>query len=139
MKVNRKGERFANESCPYNDIVFAAYNQPGHVYAQIHDSNFDEDVQRFHTLGCSALTRMMGNFMKDSMIEAGLLMEADTLEELADKMGFAGADKETFLATSAKTPAAYPPSARLRSTAAGWAPASCVPATALRSIRICRP
>ncbi len=99
LKVNRKGERFANESCPYNDIVFAAYNQPGHVYAQIHDSNFDEDVQRFHTLGCSALTRMMGNFMKDSMIEAGLLMEADTLEELADKMGFAGADKETFLAT----------------------------------------
>ncbi len=29
LKVNRNGERFANESCPYNDIVHAASHQPG--------------------------------------------------------------------------------------------------------------
>ena len=28
LKVNRNGERFANESCPYNDIVYAAAHQP---------------------------------------------------------------------------------------------------------------
>ena len=33
LKVNRNGERFANESCPYNDIVYAAAHQPGRVYA----------------------------------------------------------------------------------------------------------
>ena len=35
LKVNRNGERFANESSPYNDIVYAAAHQPGRVYAQI--------------------------------------------------------------------------------------------------------
>ena len=40
LKVNRNGERFANESCPYNDIVYAAAHQPGRVYAQIRDANF---------------------------------------------------------------------------------------------------
>ena len=35
LKVNRNGERFANESCPYNDIVYAAAHQPGRVYAPV--------------------------------------------------------------------------------------------------------
>ena len=60
LKVNRHGQRFANESCPYNDIVYAAAHQPGRVYAQIHDDNWYEDVQRFHTIGCSAQTRNGG-------------------------------------------------------------------------------
>ena len=60
LKVNRHGQRFANESCPYNDIVYAAAHQPGRVYAQIHDDNWYEDVQRFHTIGCSAQTRAGG-------------------------------------------------------------------------------
>ena len=49
LKVNRNGERFANESCPYNDIVYAAAHQPGRVYAQIHDANFAEDMQSVST------------------------------------------------------------------------------------------
>ena len=57
LKVNRNGERFANESCPYNDIVYAAAHQPGRVYAQISDANMLEDAKRFHTIGCSAGTR----------------------------------------------------------------------------------
>ena len=57
LKVNRNGERFANESCPYNDIVYAAAHQPGRVYAQICDANILEDAKRFHTIGCSAQTR----------------------------------------------------------------------------------
>ena len=102
LKVNRNGERFANESCPYNDIVYAASHQPGRVYAQIHDANFAEDIDRFHTIGCSAMSRNMPQMVTSSMekhIEAGLMFKCDTLEELADKMGFTGDAKDTFLAT----------------------------------------
>ena len=103
LKVNRNGERFANESCPYNDIVYAASHQPGRVYAQIHDANFAEDIERFHTIGCSAQTRNGGEKYiqgkMDEAIEAGALFKCDTLDELADKMGFTGAAKDTFLAT----------------------------------------
>ena len=103
LKVNRNGERFANESSPYNDIVYAAAHQPGRVYAQIHDANFMEDVKRFHTIGCSAQTRNAGEGYVLSQMEnaekEGCFFKADTLEELADKLGFTGDAKETFLAT----------------------------------------
>ena len=102
LKVNRNGERFANESCPYNDIVYAAAHQPGHVYAQIHDANFEEDVKRFHTIGCSAMSRNVPGMMASQIethIENGIMFKADTLDELADKLGFTGEAKETFLAT----------------------------------------
>ena len=103
LKVNRHGQRFANESCPYNDIVYAAVHQPGRVYAQIHDDNWYEDVQRFHTIGCSAQTRNGGpDYVLPKMEEAeaaGSFFKADTLEELADKLGFTGTDKDNFLAT----------------------------------------
>ena len=103
LKVNRNGERFANESSPYNDIVYAAAHQPGRVYAQICDANILEDAKRFHTIGCSAQTRNGGEKYiqgkMDEAIEAGALFKCDTLDELADKMGFTGAAKDTFLAT----------------------------------------
>ena len=103
LKVNRNGERFANESCPYNDIVYAAAHQPGRVYAQICDANILEDAKRFHTIGCSAQTRNGGEKYiqgkMDEAIESGALFKCDTLDELADKLGFTGAAKDTFLAT----------------------------------------
>ena len=103
LKVNRNGERFANESSPYNDIVYAAAHQPGRAYAQICDANILEDAKRFHTIGCSAQTRNGGEKYiqgkMDEAIEAGALFKCDTLDELADKMGFTGAAKDTFLAT----------------------------------------
>ena len=103
LKVNRNGERFANESCPYNDIVYAAAHQPGRVYAQICDASILEDAKRFHTIGCSAQTRNLGEDYFAQQVEngekEGCFFKADTLEELADKMGFTGAAKDTFLAT----------------------------------------
>ena len=103
LKVNRNGERFANESSPYNDIVYAAAHQPGRVYAQISDANFIEDAKRFHTIGCSAQTRNLGEDYFAKQVEngekEGCFFKADTIEELADKMGFTGAAKDTFLAT----------------------------------------
>ena len=100
LKVNRRGERFMNESQTYDNANFAAYNQPGHVYCQIIDANADADVDRFHTVGCSAGVQN-GNMIRsvEGQVEAGLVMKADTLDELADKLGFEGEAKETFLAT----------------------------------------
>ena len=103
LKVNRNGERFANESSPYNDIVYAAAHQPGRVYAQICDANILEDAKRFHTIGCSAQTRNAGaEYIQKQMDNAekeGVFFKADTIEELADKLGFTGEAKDTFLAT----------------------------------------
>ena len=105
LKVNRDGRRFTDESGTYDMMPYAAYNQPGHVYASIFDAGMPDDVQRFHTLGCSAQTRanpeaQLKRF--DEQVEKGNAFKADTLEELADKMGFAGEAKETFLATVAR-------------------------------------
>ena len=106
LKVDRDGVRFMDESQPYNDAVHAAARRKGGVYCQVFDSNVASDVQRFFTLGCSALTRMQGDNLVpntiEPQVEAGLVKKADTLEELADMLGFTGKAKENFLATCAR-------------------------------------
>ena len=111
LKVNLKGQRFALESADYDYLPHAAAQQPGGVYISVWDGNFGEDVQRFHTLGCSAMTRNMvlgskkedGTYDLDKFFEKeladGRLQKADTLDELADKLGFDAEAKKTFLAT----------------------------------------
>ena len=102
LKVNRKGERFTCEAGTYDQMAYAAYGQPGHVYAIIFDANMPDDVQRFHTLGCSAQTRAnpQGQLDKfEEQIEKGNAFKCDTLEELADKLGFDADAKATFLKT----------------------------------------
>jgi len=101
LKVNLKGERFANESADYDYLPHAAAYQPNGVYCSICDGNFVEDVKRFHTLGCSAMTRNMAEMLIEEggqfeAIEEGTLQRADTLEELAEKLGL---PVDTFLAT----------------------------------------
>ncbi len=108
LKVNMNGERFANESADYDYLPHAAAQQPGGVYCSIWDANFGDDVQRFHTLGCSAMTRnMVLGFKKDDgtydldaffaeQLEDGRLQKADTLEELAEKLQL---PVDAFLAT----------------------------------------
>ena len=105
LKVNRNGERFACESGTYDNILYAAYNQPGHVYASVFDSHLPDDVRRFHTIGCSAGTRKSADRVLqqfDRQVERGLGFKADSLDELADMMGFEGQAKENFLATCAR-------------------------------------
>ena len=106
LKVDRDGVRFMDESQPYNDAVHAAARRKGGVYCQVFDRNVVSDVQRFFTLGCSAMTRMQGDALIEKTIEpqveAGLVKKADTLEELADLLGFTGKAKENFLATCAR-------------------------------------
>lgn len=111
LKVNLNGERFANESADYDYLPHAAAQQPGGVYISVWDSNFGDDVQRFHTLGCSAMTRNMvlgyknedGSYNLDEyfkdQLEDGRLQQADTIEELADKLELTGEAKQNFLDT----------------------------------------
>lgn len=106
MKVTRDGKRFHNESTPYDFCCFAAAGHPGGVFCQIFDSNLKEDVKRFQTIGCSRQTQQLLAQNEDTPIdeiyadqlEAGTMVKADTIEELADKLGFEGEAKEAFLA-----------------------------------------
>lgn len=91
MKVNRHGRRFFNESAPYDWCTFAASKQPGGVWCSIFDSNAPEDALRFSVVGCAKIATMqlqMGpiDAVFESFIEEGVLMKADTLEELAQKL-----------------------------------------------------
>ena len=104
MKVARDGKRFMNEACPYDFTCFAAQQHNGGVWAMIFDANCAEDVARFATDGCSKMTQSTLANTPDpaeayaSQIEAGLLFQADTIEELAEKLGFEGDAKDAFLA-----------------------------------------
>lgn len=106
MKVSRNGKRFCNESTPYDFCCFAAAGNPGGVFCQIFDSNLKEDVKRFNTIGCSRQTQQLLAKEADTPLdeiyakelEKGVMVKADTIEELADKLGFEGDAKTAFLA-----------------------------------------
>ena len=51
LKVNLNGERFCNESSPYDFVLHASIDQPGHTYATIWDSNFQDYITQFKTQG----------------------------------------------------------------------------------------
>lgn len=101
LKVNRNGQRFCNESTPYDFMCFNAMQQPGGVWCQVFDANAPADIIRFSTVGCSAFAnQMMAMGMPiDEFcaveLEAGIMVKADTLEELAEKLEL---PKDEFIA-----------------------------------------
>lgn len=97
LKVNKAGNRICNENSPYDFIVHAAANFEGKAWYQIFDSNWKEDVTRFHTIGCSTILQWEGGNhhpmglegvegMINGYIEQGLVFKADTIEELAEAL-----------------------------------------------------
>lgn len=93
LKVNLRGERFANESVPYEFITNAAAKEPGYLYAMIFDSNYAEHLEKMHMLGCARFG--FPGYMKDKEafiadteqhVKDGLVVKADTIEELASKL-----------------------------------------------------
>lgn len=109
LKVDIEGERITNESSPYDFLIHAlAKKSSQRAWFDIWDSNWKEDIVRFHTIGCSGLIRGEGTNQMDpegidgteaiinEFVEQGLIIKADTLEEIADAFGI---EKETFLAT----------------------------------------
>ncbi len=104
LKVNKEGLRFANESCPYDFFNHAASLQTDGVYAAILDSDVTEDIITYDQFGCAQIAVNIAQGggiipMLESQIEAGLVFKADTIEELAQKMGLPA---DTLAATVAR-------------------------------------
>ena len=118
LKVNLKGERFTNESLPYDYILHAAARQPGACYCAIMDSTWFDQVQKFQSVGCSRIfpfpngspndtpfyipstdINAIGENAKkiwESLVTSGHLQQADTPEDLAKKLNI---PSDTFGAT----------------------------------------
>lgn len=118
LKVNLLGERFSNESVPYDFFPHAAARQPGKCYAAIMDSTWLEQVLQFETMGCSRIFPFPNGSPNDTpfyappadmeairanapkvwqgYLDSGHLQQADTPEELAAKINIPA---DTFAAT----------------------------------------
>lgn len=117
LHVNINGERFMNEDQPYPLSYGLGAHQPGHYSWMVWDDDYWKDIEQFDTCGCSrlcpapsgsalnadvydgeALTKdHLDSFWIAPRLEQGLIKQADTLEELADIMGFNSEQKQTFL------------------------------------------
>lgn len=98
LKVDLEGNRFTNESGPYDYILHTANGIKDKTYCTVWDANYAEDILRFDTHGCSrlypydngALPVMpldpVVNGMNAELMEAGVIVTADTVEELAEKL-----------------------------------------------------
>ncbi|MCX6029990.1 MAG: FAD-dependent oxidoreductase [Chloroflexi bacterium] len=97
LNVNLAGERYMNEDAPYGYIANADLLQPGHVKWTVWDGKAEADAARFHSTYCK---RMVPPLHSPEIvrwaIEKGYVLQADTLEELGQKMVL---PEETFLAT----------------------------------------
>ena len=51
--MNLNGERFANESGPYDYILNAALTQPHHTVVDIWDSDYETYLEQFDIHGCA--------------------------------------------------------------------------------------
>ena len=108
LKVNTKGERFCNETAPYDWPLHAATMEAGHKVCSIWDANYQEAIKTFHTLGCSRIDPSpdqpdregLGFTALEAQVQAaaeeGCVVTADTIEELAEKLGM---DPEVLCAT----------------------------------------
>lgn len=107
LKLNLRGERFANESIPYDFMPHTASMQKDKCYVMVYDANYGADIERFNTVGCSRqypypngaapnIPFPAVDGMNQGLIEQGLIQVADTLEELAEKVNV---PVETFVAS----------------------------------------
>ncbi|MBR1455893.1 MAG: FAD-binding protein [Oscillospiraceae bacterium] len=111
LKVNLNGERFCNESGPYEFMLHSMYMQPNHTYVDVFDANVKKYAEQFEEVGCCRLfpfpngarsNRDFDTCWRDmtegenSHLALGYLQKADTLEELAEKLNIPA---DEFVAT----------------------------------------
>ena len=99
LKVNKDGKRFMNESGTYENILHADEYQKDHAHYTLFDSNWVKYAEQFKMHGCSRLFpfangadpnipwQVIQNKHMPDLIENGFLVKADTIEELAKKLG----------------------------------------------------
>ena len=97
LKLNLKGERFCNESGPYDYMLHSTIMQPHQTYVDIWDANHAAQAEAFDEVGCCRLfpfpngaknniPMQVVDGMIDKLIEDGYVQKADTMEELAEKL-----------------------------------------------------
>ena len=99
LKVNSFGERFINESGTYENPLHADKYNKDHCHYSIFDSNWVPYTKQFKMHGCSRLwpfsngaePNHMYTEMRDkvlpSLVKDGFAFKADSIEELARKLG----------------------------------------------------
>ena len=98
LKVNLNGERFTNESAPYDYILNAALTQPDHTIVDIWDSDYATYLEQFDIHGCARvypfdngaptnMTLEASQGINEGLIANGYIVQADTIEELAEGLG----------------------------------------------------
>lgn len=85
LAVNHNGERYANEDLPFAYISNQVRQQIGLTRWTIFDSKWEEEAPRFHQSACKALKYHHRRDEFDQLVEKGVIVKADTLEELAEK------------------------------------------------------
>lgn len=98
LRVNLNGERFGNENLGYQSHVTQARFQPEMTVFQITDKNWDQHAPKGDYPHPNSHSRSTTNPEADwkDAIDRGAIIEANSLEELADTCGI---DKENFLKT----------------------------------------
>jgi succinate dehydrogenase/fumarate reductase flavoprotein subunit len=97
LKVNLKGERFANESSPYDHVPHSAATQPDYTWCTIWDSDWQSHVAQFDVHGCCRVVPFDNGAptnvsleaeiaMNEGLMASGHIQKADTIEELAQKL-----------------------------------------------------
>ena len=109
LRTTMKGERFSNESTPYDFAMRAIRTHHSNTWIELFDANWQDQIAQFKTVGCSRIVdpgtmpgwaptmpmeAIMGMFQ--GYLEGGLIQQADTIEELAE---LTGADPDTLVAT----------------------------------------
>lgn len=100
--VNLNGERFCNEDMSYGQIYAQGMNQPEAIHFQVFDANYKADVQAGKMGEGNQKNGPFPGFgmeFIDDFIANGEVLSADTLDELAEKMGVPA---DTFKATVAR-------------------------------------
>ncbi|MBS5449604.1 MAG: FAD-binding protein [Coriobacteriia bacterium] len=90
--VNLQGQRFVNEAQGYTNVWSELLQQPENMCFQVWDDAIAAPCEENES----------GYYSMAKIRESGYLLEADTLDELADLMGFDAEAKEAFLASVEK-------------------------------------
>ena len=113
LKVNLNGQRFCNESGPYEFMLHSMYMQPNHTYVDIFDSNCKQYAEQFDEVGCCRLFPFPNGAIsnrgfdacwkemtegENSHLALGYLQKADTIAELAEKLNIPADELEKTVA-----------------------------------------
>ncbi|MBA1393369.1 FAD-binding protein, partial [Lactobacillus sp. XV13L] len=92
LKVNLNGERYFNESEPYEFDTNSSAKQPGYVEAAIWSGELMDHLEQFRTQGCARLGWPgIYNIEENKAeiqrrIDDGMVQKAETIGQLADKV-----------------------------------------------------